>query len=80
MVTENVQLTDSVAKKVRQINAAAEYWDANELELLTGTKASTWRYWAHLGQGPPSFRLGKRRVWRRSVVQAWLAEQEATAR
>jgi prophage regulatory protein len=80
MVTENVQLTDYVAEKVRQIDAAAEYLDANDLEKITGTKASTWRYWAHIGRGPASFRLGKRRVWRRSVVEAWLAEQEATAR
>jgi prophage regulatory protein len=50
---------------------------ALDLEQMTGTKASTWRYWASIGQGPPSFRLGRRRVWRRSVVEAWLADQEA---
>ena len=49
---------------------------ALDLERLTGTKASTWRYWANIGEGPESFRLGRRRVWRRSVVEAWLAEQE----
>jgi prophage regulatory protein len=60
-----------------------EFVSAIDLEKLTGTKASTWRYWATLDppQGPASFRLGRRRVWRRSVVEAWLAEQEAaTAR
>lgn len=55
-----------------------EYLSATQLEQLTGTKASTWRYWAAIGQGPPSFRLGRRRVWKRSVVLAWLAEQENT--
>jgi len=54
-----------------------EIVSALELEQLTGTKASTWRYWASIGQGPASFHLGRRRVWRRSVVLAWLAEQEA---
>lgn len=49
---------------------------APELENLTGTKASTWRYWAMTGQGPSSWKLGRRRVWRRSVVMSWLAEQE----
>jgi prophage regulatory protein len=78
MRTENVQLTDSVAERVRQINAAA-YWDAYDLEILTGTKASTWRYWAHIGCGPASFRLGKRRVWKKAVVEEWLAEQEQAA-
>ena len=36
---------------------------ALDLEKLTKTKASTWRYWASIGAGPPSFKLGKRRVW-----------------
>jgi hypothetical protein len=74
MTPENVELTDSVAEAVSRINA--EFWDADDLEMLTGTKSSTWRYWSHIGWGPPSFRLGKRRLWRRSVVEAWLAEQE----
>jgi prophage regulatory protein len=54
----------------------SELLDALELEELTGTKASTWRYWASIGKGPASFKLGKRRVWRRSAVLAWIAERE----
>ncbi len=58
----------------------AEFLDADDLEELTGTKASTWRYWATVGEGPASFKLGRRRVWKRSAVLAWIAEQErATA-
>jgi prophage regulatory protein len=57
----------------------SEYLDSTQLEELTGTPASTWRYWAHIGSGPPSFKLGRRRVWKRSVVLAWLEAQEATA-
>jgi prophage regulatory protein len=60
----------------------SEYLDSLDLERLTGTPASTWRYWAHLndGSGPPSFKLGRRRVWRRSTVLSWLEAQEtATA-
>jgi prophage regulatory protein len=55
-----------------------EYLDSLDLEELTGTKASTWRYWASLDppQGPPSFKLGRRRVWKKSGVLLWLAEQE----
>jgi predicted DNA-binding transcriptional regulator AlpA len=55
----------------------AEYLSAVELEQLTGTPASTWRYWAHLGSGPPSFKLGRRRVWKRSTAMAWLENLEA---
>lgn len=54
----------------------SEYVDSLELEALTGTKASTWRYWASIGEGPPSFKLGRRRVWKRTDVLAWIAEQE----
>lgn len=50
---------------------------ALDLEKLTGTKASTWRYWASIGTGPKSFKIGRRRVWKRSDVLAWIAAQEA---
>jgi len=53
-----------------------EYMTAAELEAFTGTKASTWRYWAHIGEGPASFKIGRRRVWRKSIVMEWLADQE----
>jgi len=56
-----------------------EFFSSTDLEKLTGTKASTWRYWASIGTGPASFRLGKRRVWRKSDVMAWIAEQQVAA-
>jgi prophage regulatory protein len=55
----------------------SEIMDSKGLEAMTGTRASTWRYWAGIGEGPASFKLGRRRVWRRSTVEAWLADQEA---
>ena len=36
--------------------STVEYLSAPQLELLTGTPASTWRYWAHLGTGPASLK------------------------
>jgi prophage regulatory protein len=56
-----------------------EYLSAEDLEELTGTPASTWRYFAHSGEGPASIKIGRRRVWKRSTVMAWLAERETTA-
>jgi hypothetical protein len=55
-----------------------EYLDSLDLEELTGTPASTWRYWAHTGSGPTSFKLGRRRVWKRATVLAWLETLEKT--
>ncbi len=57
----------------------SEYLDSADLEELTGTPASTWRYWASIGEGPASFKLGRRRVWKRGLVLGWIAEQEAAS-
>ncbi|MFD0000770.1 helix-turn-helix transcriptional regulator [Nocardia sp. NPDC127526] len=54
------------------------YLQAKDCERITGIPEATWRYWAHIGSGPASFKLGHRRVWRESVLMAWIAEQEAT--
>ncbi|MGW5572639.1 helix-turn-helix transcriptional regulator [Nocardia thailandica] len=56
------------------------YLQAKDCAELTGIPAGTWRYWAHIGAGPTSFKLGRRRVWRESAILAWIAAQEqATA-
>jgi prophage regulatory protein len=75
-MSKKVNPTDSAeAARIRN----ADFWDADDLHAITGTPASTWRYWAINGKGPPSFRLGKRRVWRRLLAESWLAEQERAA-
>lgn len=58
------------------LGGMSEYLTAAELEAKTGTPQATWRYWAHIGCGPPSFKIGRRRVWKRAVVEAWLAQLE----
>ena len=63
-----------MAEIVEQLNR--EYFYAADLEKLTGIPASTWRYWASVGEGPRSFLLGRRRVWRKTLVDEWLAAQE----
>jgi prophage regulatory protein len=63
------------------LTVECEFFSSTDLEKLTGTKASTWRYWASIGTGPASWKIGRRRVWKKSIVLAWLAEQEtATTR
>lgn len=50
---------------------------AAELRVPEGT----FRSWRSRNQGPRSFRLGRRVVYRRSDVEAWLvAQEQATAR
>ena len=45
-------------------------------ELLRAPVA-TLRYWRHLGTGPRSFRLGRRVLYRRDDVTAWVEDQRA---
>ena len=40
-------------------------------ELLRAPVA-TLRYWRHLGTGPTSFRLGRRVLYRRDDLNAWI--------
>ncbi|MDP9094721.1 MAG: helix-turn-helix domain-containing protein [Actinomycetota bacterium] len=47
-----------------------------EVVAITRAPASTVRYWRHVGMGPRSFRLGKRVVYRRRDVLAWIAQCE----
>jgi excisionase family DNA binding protein len=56
-------------------------------ELLTIAEAAdllrapvaTLRYWRHLGTGPRSFRLGRRVLYRRDDLYAWINHQRAEA-
>jgi predicted DNA-binding transcriptional regulator AlpA len=47
-----------------------------EVVAITRAPASTIRYWRHVGTGPRSFRLGRRVVYRRRDVLAWIAKCE----
>ena len=47
-----------------------------ETNEKTRVPVATLRYWRHLGnQGPRSFRLGGRVVYKESDVDAWIDEQ-----
>ena len=57
------------------------------MDLLTLTEAAellriapeTLRYWRHVGTGPASAKLGRRVVYRRADVEAWIEQQFETA-
>jgi predicted DNA-binding transcriptional regulator AlpA len=51
-----------------------------EVAALYGLPEGTLRYYRQTGTGPASFKLGGRRVvYRRSEVDRWVAEQEASS-
>lgn len=62
--------------------AGDELLHTKQVEEQYGINAGTLRFWRSANQGPVSFTLGRRGrvVYRRSEVERWLAEQEATTR
>lgn len=46
-----------------------------EAAALLRAPVATLRYWRHLGTGPRSFRLGRRVLYRRQDIQAWIDSQ-----
>ncbi len=50
-----------------------------EVAALTRQPVETLRYRRHNGTGPRSFKLGRRVLYRRSDVQAWLDAAYAAA-
>jgi predicted DNA-binding transcriptional regulator AlpA len=56
--------------------APSEYLFAEDMESEYKLPASTWRYFYGAGKGPKASKLGRRLVWKRSDVEAWIAEQE----
>ncbi len=64
---------EDVAQQMR------EFLSTKEVSEMTGVAPGTLRYWRHLGIGPASWTLGRKRVvYKRADLDRWLAEQEAT--
>ena len=55
--------------------AQADLLTITEAAELLRAPVATLRYWRHLGTGPRSFRLGRRVVYRRDDVLAWIDSQ-----
>lgn len=45
-----------------------------EVAAITRAPVETVRYWRHVGKGPRSFKVGRRVLYRRSDVEAWLEQ------
>jgi predicted DNA-binding transcriptional regulator AlpA len=53
-----------------------DYWTVDQLAEELDIAPITVKRWAALKQGPPATKIGRRVLYRRSSVQAWLARQE----
>lgn len=50
----------------------ADLLTISEAAALLRAPVATLRYWRHLGTGPTSFRLGRRVLYRRDDLHAWI--------
>lgn len=48
-----------------------------EVARTVRTVPGTVRYWRHIGQGPASFRVGRRVLYARRDVEKWIRELRA---
>jgi excisionase family DNA binding protein len=51
-----------------------EYLTTQEVADLLRTSAETVRYWRHIGRGPKSFKVGRRVLYAREDLNAFIAE------
>lgn len=54
-----------------------ELWTTADVSAYLKIPAGTLRQWRHRGFGPKGFAVGGAVRYRRSVVEAWTAQQEA---
>ena len=59
------------------MSTATPLLSLNEAAAVMGIAPGTLRTWRTKGVGPVGFKVGRRVMYRREAVEAWLAEQEA---
>ena len=52
-----------------------DYLTTGEVAEALRTSPETVRYWRHLGKGPRSFKVGRRVLYARADVLAWVEAQ-----
>lgn len=50
------------------------YMTTQEVATACRTSPETVRYWRHIRKGPRSFKLGRRVLYKRTDVDAWLEQ------
>lgn len=46
--------------------------DVTKFAEMAHSTPATVRYWVHTGYAPPSAKIGRRRVWKKAEVEAWI--------
>jgi excisionase family DNA binding protein len=59
-----------------ETNTTSPYMTTEELADHARTTKATVRGWRHRGTGPKGTRVGKRVLYRREAVEAWLKARE----
>lgn len=54
-----------------------EFWSTEQTAAYLNRPEGTVRQWRHKGDGPPSFRMRGKVMYRRSGVERWVRDQEA---
>jgi excisionase family DNA binding protein len=57
-----------------------DYLNIQEVADLTRAPVETVRYWRKTGTGPKAFKVGRRVLYRRADVEAWIQQQYEAAR
>jgi hypothetical protein len=47
------------------------FWSTSDVAEFLGVAESTVRYWSYMGTGPKSYRIGRRRKYKPTEVEAW---------
>jgi excisionase family DNA binding protein len=53
-----------------------QLWNVEDVATYCKVPMATVRRWRAFGEGPPGFRIGKHVRFRKSLVMAWVREQE----
>jgi excisionase family DNA binding protein len=53
------------------------YLTTAEVAELLRAPVETVRYWRHIGKGPASFKAGRKVLYAREDVEAWIAQAKA---
>jgi excisionase family DNA binding protein len=59
---------------------APQYMTTRQLAAQTGLAVVTLEAWRRQGEGPPHVRVGRRVLYERTAVEAWLAAHERRPR
>ncbi len=65
-------MTDPTPGPAHPTEPTSQLLTIAEAAHLVRAPVATLRYWRHLGTGPHSFRVGRRVVYRRDDLQAWI--------